>query len=263
MYKKVLLTISLAILILIPLIITGCSGEEKTEENTENQLPEYPNWTTYTYRSFVYHFRRDASWRDKMDQLSGAFENALKQDCGFFNKPAPAEPIHVFIYNTPDEAKTLIGKPLPYVTDNQIHWERITVAYGAGIMMYLLEYWGMDDPKYIFMKEGMIALRDYSRRDYHEQTGRFINEGFYLPLDTLINNDVYLQHESQLRSWEAASLVAFMTLNFGVDNFLKIWDSDKPFAESIREYARIDLHQFEHLWNQYAIQEYQKAQENK
>ncbi len=267
MNKKYLYIMALVAIVMIPMLVSHCSGDKgKSDRKTEEKLPQYENFTTYTYRTFVFHFRRDASWRDDMYQIAKTFESALKKDCEFFQKPCPEGPIHVYIYNTPKEAKTLLGRDTPYVVDDQIHWERILTPYGAGLMMYLLKYWDMKNPEYDAFKEGLIALRDFSKRNYHQITGRFIVEGIYIPLDSLLNNTVYMEHERQVRSWEAASLVAFITLNLGVDAFLDIWNSDRPLSESLEKYAHVDQHKFEQLWNQYTVQEYEnweKQNQNK
>jgi len=258
MNKKYLYIFALIVIVFVPMLVSHCSGDkDKSDRESEKNLPEYQNFTTYTYRTFVYHFRRDASWRGQMHQIAQAFENALKLDCEFFKKPCPEGPIHVYIYNTPDEAEALLGRETPYVVDDQIHWERVLTPYGTGLMIYLLKYWDMKDPSYDALKEGLIALRDFSKRDYHQITGRFIEEDNYIPLDSLLNNVIYNEQERQVRSWEAASLVAFITLNLGVDRFLDIWNSDEPFSEQLEEYAHIDQHQFEQLWRQYAVQEYE------
>jgi len=256
MNKKYLYIFVLAAMVLIPMIVSRCSGDKNNvEKESESSLPQFQNFTTYTYRTFVFHFRRDASWRSDMHQIAGAFENAMKLNCEFFKKPCPEGPIHVYIYNTPDEAEALLGREVPFVVNNQIHWERVLTSYGAGLMMYLLDYWDMKEPAYDAFREGVIALRDFSKRNYHQITGRFIKEDRYIPLDSLLNNSAYNQYEVQVRSWEAASLVAFITLNFGVDRFLEIWDSSRPLAEHLEEIAGVDLHRFELLWRQYAVQE--------
>jgi len=243
-------------LVFIPMIVTHCSGDGKDSSNGLSELPEYQGWTKYTYRSFVFHYRRDASWREQMYQIAEAFQNALAADCEFFGKSLPEETIHLFIYNTPKEADALLGKDTPYIVGNQIHWERISTAHGAPIMMYLLKLWNMDEPKYTLFYEGMTVLRDYSKRNYHSIVGQFIQEGRYIPIDSLLDNEVYLSYERQRRSWEAASLIAFMSLNLGPQPMLDIWQSDNSFDENIQSLTGITLQQFELLWKDYATNIY-------
>lgn len=266
MPKKFLYFIALAVLVTVPMVVSYCSGNgdsgKSDQDKVETSLPEYPGWTKYTYKTFVYHFRRDASWRDKLHDIAQAFENAVKLDCEFFGKPAPEGPIHVYTYNTPDEAKTLLGKDVPYVTGNQIHWDRVANPYGSGIMMYLLEYWKMTEARYHFIPEGVVSLRDFSKRDFHSLTGMFQVQGTFVPLDELTDNIAYGEQERQIRSWEAASLVAFMTGTMGVEKFMEFWESGQEIGEFVQQNAGVPLPQFEQLWMKYTIDQYNKTNSN-
>jgi hypothetical protein len=252
----------LNVLLLLIIALAGCSGDggKESAESGKTTLPHYHNWTTYTYRNFIYHYAADAYWRKDMPSLTDAFERVLIDDCGFLGIPLPEEEIHVFIYADPTEAEDLIDKELPYVVDNQIHWERMTTPYGRGVMMYILDNWELGKPVYQFLYDGLVTLRDYSKRNYHIWTGRFIDEGRYIPVDTLMNAESYNRRQVQIREWEAASLVAFITLNYGVDRFKILWQSEGDIDDISKELFGMDIKSFELYWNEYALTQFYEAQ---
>ncbi len=251
---KVLAVVLGAILLAI---LMGCEG--KKSEPTPIAAPKYVDWTKYTYRTFTYHFRKDASWRTDMEQYAQAFEKALDSHCEFLGTERPEGPIEVYIYNTPSEAREILGREVPCIVGDTIHWDRLLTPHGAVIMMYLLNDWPPGPTNHEFLYEGLVTLRDYSRRNFHQLAGMFLEEGRLIPIDSLGDSAAYLGHEKQVRSWQAASLVGFITLNFGVDRFKELWISTEPIDRAIKRILGLDTRQLENYWKDYIRREYQNS----
>jgi hypothetical protein len=241
------------VLLAVLLGVSGCSKKKADE------LPHYEGWQTYSYKHFVFHYPADCYWGRKMDDFSGAYERYLTEDCDYLAIEIPKDTIHFYIHNNPEEGKKETGRDLPYFTENQIHWERQT-PFGLELARYLINKMDIRMTDYRFLYDGLATLLDYSGADHHHNTYSLIDLKFYIPLDSLINNESYARQDSIYRGWEGASLVGFITYNFGINRFKMLWQSTASFDKSVKELFGMDLKTFEDNWLNFAKRSYKGVQ---
>jgi hypothetical protein len=245
--KNYILIFLLAGLFALPF---GCS-KKKVET-----IPEYPGWQTYSYKHFVFHYPADCYWGKKIDELSNSYERFLAEDCEYLEIFVPEDTIHFYIHNNAVEGKKLTGRDLPFSTDNQIHWDRVS-PFGLELARYLVRKMPVRMTDHKVLYDGLVTLLDYSGYDYHHNAYSLIEMKQFIPLDSLINNESYARADSTYRAWEAASLVGFITYNFGFNRFMMLWQSTASFPESIKQFFNADMKKFEDGWVKFAMVYYE------
>jgi hypothetical protein len=242
---RITLLLGLAACLAIALL-TECSKKE-----TRVELPQYPNWQTYSYKHFVFHYPPDCFWAKRMEQFSNSYERYLTEICSILAIEIPSDTIHFYIHNSPEAGKLLTGRDLPFFTGNQIHWDRFS-PFGLELARYLISKMDIRMTDFRVLYDGLATLLDYSGYDYHHNTYSLVVTKQFIPLDSLANNESFARADSVYRGWEAASLVGFMTYNFGINRFKMLWQSTSGFEESIKQLYGVDLKRFEEGWLQFA-----------
>jgi hypothetical protein len=234
-------------------MVIGSAGCSK---KSGDEIPQYEGWEKYSYKHFVFHYPKGNYWGRNMGTFSNAYERYLAEDCEFMAMEIPADTIHFFIYNSIDEGEKLTGRKLPFHTRNQIHWGRVT-AFGLELARFLVDRWDIRRTDFDVLYDGLTYLRDYSGLDYHHCTAALVEMGKYIPLDSLVDNKSYARQNEIYRTQEAASLVAFLTYNYGINRFKMLWQSAASFEKSVQELFEMDLPTFEDTWLRFARQYYQ------
>ena len=246
-----LLRISVAAIAACVLLLAGigCGGD------AGESLPEYEGWGKYSYRHFVFHYPEGSYWGRNIERLSQAHEKYLQENCEFLGLSLPEDTIHFYIHNNADEMEKVTGHTESFNTGNQIHWDRVP-PFGTPLARYLVDNMGIRRTDYDFLYYGLIALRDYSGSDYHHNSASLLELKRFIPLDSLIDNEAYARQNNRHREWEGASLIAFITYNFGINRFKMLWQSTADFEKSIEEQFGVDMKTFEEKWVQFALVRY-------
>jgi hypothetical protein len=231
-------------------VFSGCA-KKKTAE-----IPKYQGWLSYSYKHFVFHYPADSFWGKKMNEFSDAYERFLTEDCDFLAMEIPRDTINFYIHNSPEEGQKLTGHIMPFHTANEVHWDRRT-PFGLELARYLIDKMDIRMTDFRVLRDGLPVLLDYSGNDYHHNTYALVESKQFIPLDSLINNESYGRADSVNREWEAASLVAFITYNFGINRLKMLWQSTATFEKSIKELFGVDLKKFEQGWLIFAKKSFQ------
>jgi hypothetical protein len=248
---------------------SGCASTEKKTE-----IPQYKGWEKYSYGHFVYHYPEGHYWGRNVDRLATAFERYLAENCEFLAMEIPPDTIHFFMHKSWEKGRELTGRDLPFHIDNQIHWGRNT-PFGLQLARYLIDRWGIRRTDFDFLYDGLASLRDYSGLDYHHQTAALLQMKKYIPLDSLCNNETYARLKQPVENtpklgdstavdpmissycrWQAASFVAFITYNYGINRFKILWQSNTSFERAIKEIFDMDMRTFEDKWLAFAMLRY-------
>jgi hypothetical protein len=237
------------------LITFACSKDEVAK------LPEYPGWLKYSYNHFVFHYPPECYWGRNMEEFSAAYERYLKEDCEYLEIFVPDDTIHFYIYNNAEEGQKLTGRTLPFSTDNQIHWDRVS-PFGLELARFLIRKMPVRMTDHKVLSDGLATLLDYSGYDYHHNAYSLVEINSFIPLDSLVNNESYNRADSLYRNWEAASLVAFITYNFGFNRFMLLWQSTASIPEGIKQFFNADMTRFEDAWLKFAMVYYEGIEAN-
>lgn len=240
------------------LLAIACGDKETAgRENAAADLtvpPQYDGWIADTTVHFIMHYPGDVVWLDQTAEISAFFERMLKEDCFYLSLPLPESTIHVYTYNSPNQAAELTGREVPFIVAHQIHWDKVLTPIGAGLMMYLIENSGRGKPGFDFLYDGLLTLRDYSKNNYHHLTGVLIQMELYIPLDSLGDNEAYRRQDDRSRSHEAASLVAFLTYVYGVEVLPAIWTAGTSLREVVTTTLESDFDTLEETWKKFALE---------
>ncbi len=239
------------VLALFALILSLVGCGKKVEP-----LPQFPGWLKYTYRHFVFYYPPTSLYKDEMAEFAEAYERYLKEDCDYLTIQVPEDTIHFYIHESPEAGMKLTGRAVPFSTENQVHWDGQS-PYGLELARFIIRKMDIRMTDFKVLYDGLATLLDYSSQDYHHNTISLLEIKQYIPLDTLINNESYARADSLYRNWEAASLVAFLTYNFGINRFKMLWQSTATFEESVKQLYGVDLRRFEDGWHKFARQFYQ------
>ncbi len=237
--------IAISIFIIAAVIFSGCAKKKAAPP------PEYPGWEQYSYKHFIFHYPAGSYWGRKIDEFSDAYERFLTEDCDFLAIEIPKDTINFYIHNDPEDGKKLTGRTLPYFEGNQIHWDRRT-PFGFELACYLIDKMNIRMTDFRVLYDGLATLLDYSGNDYHHLTYSMVETKQFIPLDSLVNNESYSRADSLQRNWEAASLVAFITYNFGINRLKMLWQSTATFDKSIKELFGVDMNKFQEGWLRFA-----------
>lgn len=231
-------------------IFIGCSGDK------EETIPYYDGWKTYSYKHFIFHYPEGCYWGERMADFSNAYERYLVENCEFLAIEIPVDTIHFYIHNSVEDGKKITGRDLPFHTEHQIHWGRRS-PFGLELARYLIDKMGIRRTDFDFLYDGLAALRDYSNQNYHHNTIARLKLGKLIPLDTLIDNQSYARADTIWRVDESASLVAFITYNYGINRFKMLWQSAASFERSVQELFEMDIKSFEQSWLEFAELNYE------
>ncbi|UCD95399.1 MAG: hypothetical protein JSU69_04950, partial [Candidatus Zixiibacteriota bacterium] len=168
--------------------------------------------------------------------------------------------IHFYIHNNSRDGKRLTGRDLPFHTQRQIHWDRVP-PFGLALARFLIDKMQIRRTDYDFLYDGLATLRDYSGENYHHKTMARVELKRFIPLDSLIDNESYARQHERHRVEEAASLVAYITYNFGINRFKMLWQSAASFERSVKELFNMDLAAFEDNWLAFAQLHYEGIRE--
>ncbi|MBN2226413.1 MAG: hypothetical protein JW763_03525 [candidate division Zixibacteria bacterium] len=236
---------------ILMVLAAGCANKQEAAPP-----PQFPGWEKYSFKHFVFHFIPGSYWGRNIDRLSDAYERYLQEMCEFLAMEIPADTIHFYIYENDAEAKNLAGREIPFIQGNQIHWKR-DPHFGEILARYLIPRMNIRMTDYQVLHDGVVRLLDYSNNDYHHLTCSLHDIARYIPLDSLIDNEAFERQNQKYREWEAASLVAYITYEFGINRFKMLWQTTAPFDRSVQELFDMDLPTLEQKWHEFALQYYQ------
>ena len=234
-----LLTIAFA------LHISGCS---KGKERDRYLLDEkYRDWKIYTYQNVKIIYPPGHVLEGKFQDVAKNYVAALKRDCRFFEIDVPKDTLVIYYYTGYGQGREMTGRQYPFADSVAIHFWLPSFP-GPTLMQWLLPKWQHVQPKYPFLKHGLIALMDYSGQDYHRSTQRYLEEEKFISLrelavDTTVNSDVE-RHQSA----EAASFVDFLAYYFGVQGLDILYRAQVPFETAVEGVFMMPVDSLESLW---------------
>jgi len=249
LHKQGLLAGALLVALAVLLLAGGCGKKEMTPP------PQYPGWEKYSFKHFVFNYVPGSYWGRNIDRFSDAYERYLSEMCEFLAIEIPSDTIYFYIYENSAEAMELTGRDIPFIQDNQLHWKR-DPRFGKILAEYLIPKMGIRMTDYRVLHDGVTTLLDYSNNDYHHLFCSLYDINRYIPLDSLFDNEAYNRMDKKYREWEAASLVAYIAYEFGINRFKMLWQTTASFDRSVLELFDMDLATFEEKWHEFALQFY-------
>ncbi len=248
MYKRsAVLSISLLILF-ATLLIAACSGDKSKPADDHAAVDSvYGNWQTFTYSGIRIH-HAPHHFRDTLFHEDAQYWDAIRRrQAKFLNIPVPPDTIDVMYFTGPGRGKAVTGREYPFVRHDTIFFWQPSF-YGPVMARYMINKWHPGPTNFPFLREGIIALLDFSGQNYHELTLRNIDEDRFEPLaelavDTAVNSDV-----ERRKTTEAASFVDFIVFHYGTKALDAMYGADGSFDAVVKGLFMISVDSLQTLW---------------
>lgn len=229
-------------LVLIPF---GCS--QQTEKGKKPTDEKYKGWETFTYENVKIIYPRGHPLVDSFHGMAQGYITAMRRNCQFLGINVPQDTLVVYYYSGFGQGREMTGREYPFADSAAIHFW-LPSFFGPTLMQYLLPRWQDVEPKYRFLKHGLIALFDYSGQNYHQSTLNYLKDDQFIPLkelavDTTVNSDTE-RHQSA----EAASFVDFLDYYFGMDGLNLLYRAREPFEQAVQGIFMMPVDSLERLW---------------
>ncbi len=265
------------ILILISGLILSCGT--KNEKSSENNLKTdtlkeeniatqkestdtlYGNWIPYTYEDIIILHPPEHVFVDNLKDMVFGFIKFRKQVCDYFRVPIPEDTIYIYYYTGYGQMEEYTGIDYPSVDSNKIHFS-MPYNLGASMTEYVLNNWHPEEPQFNFVKQGIMALFDFSGQDYHEMTLNFIDEKRLVPLEELVTDTTINMFHEKYQSAEAASFIAFVLENYHLEALEKLYLSQDPFPKTVNKIFKTNVNVLQNRWLEFAEKAYYRQLNN-
>ncbi len=211
--KRTILTLALSVFLLITLVLTDGCGKKEEEAQSGFDREYFAGWLKYSTEAFELRYppsedlsARIAAIGVKCDEIIVLLAQMLRH--------RPDGKIYVMIFQNSIEARKLLGREVPYTSNDTIYYE-IFSPLGKGITEIMMRQVAPEGSKFEFVNEGFPTLLDFSGENYHANVFQHLENGTIIPIADLIDNEKYLKLPAIQRKEQAASFLGFLTLNYG------------------------------------------------
>jgi hypothetical protein len=207
----------------------------------------YADWEVYTYRRIKIIYPPDHPHKSNLASIAAGYDTGIRTNAKFFGIGTPQETLTVYFYANYAKAVEMTGKHIPFVYDHAIHYWYPN-HFGPSLMEYMLPYWYAGETRHQFLKHGMMALFDYTGRNYHEMVKSFEGDTMFVPLAQLVVDKNIDVHSERRQSAEAASFVDFIGYYYGMEAIQQIWVSTDDFETTIKRILDISVDELQEQW---------------
>ncbi|MDF1543993.1 MAG: hypothetical protein P1R58_02690 [bacterium] len=245
-----------AVLSLLVVCIVGC--DNGSTGNYEIPDTAYQNWSRITVGKVTMIYPPGHPHEPNMQSTAAGYESAQAQICNFFGIPVPTDSIYVYYYTGLGQGREMTGHEWVFADSNHIHFWMPSFL-GVSLTDYLLPKWIAKEPKYSFLKSGLLALFDFSGNNYHESVLNFIDRGHLISLDSLGRDTTSNINTERYQSAHAASFIAFYLDTYGKPSFEQLYQSEDEFAAAIKRLTSLETDSVQALWLNFAEQKYNET----
>jgi hypothetical protein len=247
-------TKSVFLLLLVTLVLSCLSCSEQSEPGEKVQQPftcKYKDWKTYTHQNIKIFYPAGHPLAYNLSDMAAGYVIALERNCRFLNMDGAKDTLVVFFLTGFGQGREMTGREYPFADSEAIHYW-IPSFYGPTLMQYLLPKWHNVEPKYRFLKHGLIALFDYSGQDYHQFTLQYLEQGKFIPLNELAVDTTVNSNTERHQTAEAASFISFLTYYYGIQGLDLLYLAQAPFEMAIEGIFAMTVDSMEGLWLDFA-----------
>ncbi|HWR82966.1 MAG TPA: hypothetical protein VN285_06670 [Candidatus Deferrimicrobium sp.] len=228
------------------LICTFCCSKRQNAD-TSAASGKYGGWQTFSHQNVRIVYPPGHPLEADIPEMAARYVVSIERNCRFFEMPVPVETLVVMYYSGFGQGPELTGRQYPFAFGDTIHFW-LPSFLGPTLMQYLLPKWQNIEPKYPFLKHGLIALLDYSGQNYHSMTQRYLNEGNLIHLAALAADTAVSSDTERYQSAEAASFVDFVATYFGIKGLEILYRARAPFESAVQGIFMMPVDSLEKLW---------------
>jgi hypothetical protein len=255
--RSYFIALSIFVILLVGNWLTACSSDGKDQDQAQTQttaepgLKEidpsvYADWETFSHRRIRFHYPIAHEQMGSFEDMAVAFTKALERCGQFFHIPVP-DTVDVYFYTGPGQAEEITGSVYPFVRDGVVHFT-LPSYFGPPMAQLMIEKWAPVQPKFPFLREGAIALLDYSNQDYYQSTHDFVEHDSLIPLAALAQDTTVNSNKERYQSALAATFVDYFALRYGIGTFKMLYKTELPFDKTIPQLTGKSVDQVQHDW---------------
>ena len=254
--RSTFIAFSISVILLASNWLAGCSSE-KTDQQDQTQTAAggglkqidttaYADWQTVYYAPILFHYPEAHQEMGYFEDMATSFKLALGRCSNFFDVPVP-DTVEMYFYTGPGQCEEITGSVYPFVKDGVVHFTQPSY-FGSPMAQFMIKKWVPKEPKFRFLREGAIALLDYSNQNYYQSTRDYIDHDSLIGLaelavDTTVNSD-----KERYQSALAATFVDYFTLRYGIVTLRALYSTDLPFDQAIAHATGKSVNQVQHDW---------------
>ncbi len=242
-----------SIALLLVILLSGCSSSPPPEEPKPDifSSEQFTGWKVYTFENVKILYQPGHPQESSFAQVAKGYLKALDQISAALDIPVPQDTIKVIYYTGYGQGREITGHSYPYAENGIIHFW-LPSFFGPTFVRWILPYWVPEEPKYEFLKHGLISLFDYSGQDYDAMTLQYVADGRFVDLDSLAVDTTINSNTERLQSGEAASFVAFILENYGESELKKMYRSKVDFDWYVKNNFAMPVDSLQAHWLNYA-----------
>ncbi len=240
--------------------LSGCGGDRKQDRDVgRSGAAAYEDWQTYTYQNVKFIYPPEYPLESTLGEQARQYVAATERGSRFFEIDVPQDTLVVYFYTGYGQGRELTGREYPYCDSTGIHFWLPSYP-GVTLMQWLLPHWQTGEPRYEFLKHGLISLLDYSGQNYHVATMNYVSDGSFIPLaelaaDTAVDSDIE-RHQSAL----SASFVDYISYYYGIEALKVLYRSQTAFEDAVEGIFMMPVDSLESHWLSFAQQRAQEAE---
>lgn len=238
----------LLLLFIITSLLISCSLDKE-----DPNLPDdrYESWLTYTYNDIKIYYSEGHPLEGEINDMVKIYNSIQEQSSRFLRIDVPQDTLRIFFYTGYGQGTEMTGKEYPFGTNEAVHFW-IPSYYGPSFIQYLLPKWQAKEPKYKFLKHGLISMLDFSGKNWHYVTDSLVKTAKFIPLEELAYDTTVNSNTERKQSAEGSSFIDFVVYNYGFDKFEQLYLTEKPFDQAIEELYTMSVDSIQTLWLQMA-----------
>ena len=245
--------IVIGLILLIIIIITGCTEQKGDPRYQILEDPKYEGWEFFTYENIKIFHQPDHLQEDNFSEVAQMYLRSIDKITEVLKMPAYTDTLIVVYYTGFGQGREMTGREYPFAEGGIIHFW-LPSFLGPTLMQYVLPRWTPVEPKYPFLKHGLISLFDFSGQNYHNSTHVLIERGKFIPLKKLAVDTAIDSDTERYQSAEAASFIAYILAHHGLTMLREMYHSRLPFDELVRDYFNMPVDSLEQRWLDYVAQ---------
>lgn len=233
-------------------LLIGCSKDEKPE--LTGKLPiysqaNYAYWEWYNCSEGpikIFH-PPNHPHENQFDLRCQQYNFSINDISSLLAMEPPPDTLVIFYYTGYGQGREWTGSKYPFTQDSIIHFW-VPSFIGPTLVDWLLPYWSDVTPRYPLYRHGLRALFDFSGQNYHLATYKYIKDGDFIPLDSLVKDTTIDSDAERYQSAEAASFIGYVLADYGPLRLKTMYESDQPFDQMIRTLFHLPIDSVQNRW---------------
>lgn len=252
----------LALIVSLFALIFAASCSDKKVGETKQEAPEQlaaPDslgiraadfiWGVQKHPMVAFYFQPTDSLRQFAPDLLKKALEIYEFNCQMLMWKAP-EPVDFYCYSSPAELERYTSRREAFSVGNKIYYG-FGPPYGRPFTEFVMSKLPEGPSRYMFFREGIPTLLDYSGRNYHHTANDFLVQGTIDPVEVLTTEAKFLELRPGMRAIESASLAGFIMWQWGAPKFMELYHSEDDFPDALEKVLGLNVGQLEDEWHKF------------